>query len=105
MAYSRYKAFKSNGGYKKVPFIEIPKSDTDCYTNYEVGKTRLDSLSYQYYNNADYGWLILQANPSCGSLEYKIKNNTLLRIPYPLESAIQRYERGISEYERLNGLD
>ena len=102
MAYSRYKAFKSNGGYKKVPFIEIEKSDTDCYTTYEVGKTRLDSLSYQYYDNADYGWLILQANPHVGSMEYLIQDGAVVRIPYPLTTAISRYEQAIDEYNNEN---
>ena len=64
MNYSRYKSFVSNGSYKNVPFIGIPVRGTDCYTYYEVGKTRLDLLSYQYYNDPNFGWLILQANPS-----------------------------------------
>ena len=105
MSYNRYKSFVSNGTYRKVPFIKIPQSTTDCYVFYEVGKTRLDLLSYQYYNDPNYAWLILQANPTCGSLEFKIENNTKLRIPYPLDSAIQRYEEEIKKYEKLYGLD
>jgi hypothetical protein len=62
-------------------------------------------LSYQYYNDPNYGWLILQANPSCGSLEYKITNNSRLRIPYPLESAIQRYDEELKKYIKLYGLN
>ena len=46
MNYSRYKSFISNGSYKRVPFIEIPVRGADCYAFYEVGKTRLDLLSY-----------------------------------------------------------
>ena len=105
MSYNRYKSFIVDGAYKKVPFIKIPKNASDCYVFYEIGKTRLDLLSYQYYNDPNYGWLILQANPQYGSLEYKIENNARLRIPYPLDSAIQRYEDELKKYVKLYGLD
>lgn len=105
MNYKRYDSFTSNGSYKKVPFIEIPVRGTDCYAFYEVGKTRLDLLSYQYYNNPNYGWLILQANPQYGSLEFKIENGSKIRIPYPLEQVIQGYENDITKYVKLYGLN
>ena len=105
MDYNRYSSFISNGKYKKVPFIEIPVRGTDCYTFYEIGKTRMDLLSYQYYNDPNYGWLILQANPSIGSLEFRIDNNTKIRIPYPLNVVIQGYENDINNYEKLYGLN
>ena len=68
MEYSRYKSFIVDGTIKRVPFIDVPKNPTDFYTYYELGKTRLDLLSYQYYDNPNYGWQILQANPQYGSL-------------------------------------
>jgi hypothetical protein len=105
MSYNRYKSFKSNGTYKKVPFGEVPLSPTDRYVYYEVGKTRMDLLSYQFYDNPNFGWLILQANPSCGSLEFKIKDGTKLRVPYPLDTAIQGYENNITKYIKLYGLN
>ena len=105
MAYSRYKSFIIDGTYRKVPSIEEPYSNSDLYTYYEVGKTRLDFLSYQYYGDPNYGWLILQANPEAGSLEFRIKSNTRLRIPYPLENAIQGYEENIKKYNKLYGLN
>ena len=105
MSYNRYKSFKSNGTYKKVPFVEVPLSPTDRYVYYEVGKTRMDLLSYQFYDNPNFGWLILQANPSCGSLEFKIKDGNKLRVPYPLDAAIQGYENNITKYIKLYGLN
>lgn len=106
MARSRYKSFFSEElKLTKIPFIKIPTLSTDYYVYYEVGKTRLDRLSYEYYGNANYGWLILQANPEVGALEYLIPNNTLLRIPYPLSSAIQSYENGISNFDTYYGLE
>ena len=103
-SYSRYKSFIVDGTYKKVPSIEVPPSNADIYVYYEVGKTRLDLLSYQYYNDPNYGWLILQANPHAGSLEFNIEDGTKLRIPYPLETAIQLYESEIKNYTKLYGL-
>ena len=105
MNYNRYKSFISNGKFKKVPFIKIPVRNTDCYTYYEAGKTRLDLLSYQYYDDPNYGWLILQANPSYGSLEFKIENTSKIRIPYPLDIVIQGYEEDIKKYDKLYGLN
>jgi hypothetical protein len=72
---------------------------------YEAGKTRLDLLSYQYYNDPNYAWLILQANPEYGSLEFLIDDNSKIRIPYPLETAIQGYEDEIERYDKLYGLN
>lgn len=105
MDYSRYKSFISNGKCYKVPFIEVPYNDSDIYTTYKVGKSRLDLISYQYYNDPNYGWLILQANPSVGSLEFSIQDDTRLRVPYPLETAIQGYESNIKSYDKLYGLN
>ena len=104
MSYNRYKSFIMNGTYKKIPSIKIPESNSDFYVYYNVGKTRLDLLSYQYYNDPNYGWLILQANPHAGSLEFNIEDGTKLRIPYPLETAIQLYESEIKNYTKLYGL-
>jgi hypothetical protein len=105
MAYSRYNAFIKGAEYTKVPFIDVPFNQTDRYVTYKVGETRLDLLSYQYYDDPNYGWFILQANPSVGALEFTIKDGTRLRIPYPLQTALRGYEEGIARYKRLYGLD
>ena len=104
MAYNRYKSFIMDGTYKKIPSIKIPETASDFYVYYEIGKTRLDLLSYQYYNDPNYGWLILQANPHAGSLEFNIDDGTKLRIPFPLETALQLYEGEIKSYSKLYGL-
>ena len=105
MSHSRYKSFIVDGAYKKVPFIKVPERPTDCYTYYRTGETRLDLLSYQYYDDPNYGWLILQANPDLGSLEFKLENNTRIRIPYPLENALEGFENEIKNYIKLYGLE
>ena len=103
--YDRYNKFRRDGQILHVPYIEIPIKSTDYYTYYEAGKTRLDLLSYQYHGDANYDWLILQANPEIGSLEFKIETGTKIRIPYPLDTTIARYNSDIDTYEKLYGLD
>lgn len=102
--FSRYDKFKENGTMKLVPFIEIPKKDTDCYDYYQNGVTRLDNLSYKYYGDSNYGWLILQANPEIPTYEFNIPNGTRLRIPYPLDSTLVQFNTDIDTYDKLYGL-
>ena len=85
-----------------VPFGEIPKSSTDIYEVYRKGKMRLDQLSSQYYDSPDYAWLIMQANPEYGSMEFEIPDGAELRIPYPLNVSIDSYELSIRKYYELN---
>ena len=63
----------------------------------------MDLLSFRYYQNANYGWLILQANPHLPSIEFMIEDNEKIRIPYPLESAINQYENDIKIYKEVEG--
>jgi hypothetical protein len=103
MSYDRYSKFRVNGSIRPVPFIEIPKSPDDNYTYYREGETRLDILSYQYYNDPNYDWLIMQANPQYGSLEFNIPDGARLRIPYPLDTVIARYNADVDRYITLYG--
>ena len=93
--YDRYEKFRRDGQILHVPYIEIPIKSTDYYTYYEAGKTRFDLLSYQYYGDAN----------ELGSLEYKIPSGTRIRIPYPLDTTIARYNADIDTYEKLYGLE
>ena len=101
MSYDRYSKVRRDGRIGIVPHVEIPKNDSDYYDTYERGKTRLDDLSYKYYQDTNYDWLIMLANPEYGSLEFKIPDGTQLRIPYPLATAIQQYNSAIDNYNRL----
>ena len=103
--YDRYNKFRRNGSISHVPFIEIPVKSTDYYTFYKAGRTRLDILSYQYYGDANYDWLIMQANPELGSLEFKIPDGTRLRIPYPLDVTLSKYNDDINVYDKLYGIE
>lgn len=103
MAYNRYKPFTNDGKVGIVPFIPIPKQMTDFYVTYQKGKDRLDIMSYNYYGDCDYGWVILQANPEYGSLEFDIPDGAKLRIPYPVSTALELYENGIMNYREKYG--
>lgn len=102
MSYNRYNSFMGGGDYGIVPFIEVPYSKNDRYEIYHKGKTRLDKISYDYYDSPDYAWFILQANPQYGSMEYNIPDKVELRIPFPLMSALNGYQKAIDEYNKLN---
>ena len=67
MAYDRYASVRTEGGFRTLPFGEIPKSKTDRIIIYRKGQMRLDQISSQYYDSPDFAWLILQANPQYGS--------------------------------------
>lgn len=101
--YDRYSKFRNGNGFNIVPFGEIPKSDTDKYETYNRGVTRLDLLSYQYYNSTSYAWLIMQANPQYGSLEFNIPDGAELRIPFPLLNALGDYQRSLDKYRKYYG--
>ena len=104
--YSRYKSFTGQDGtLKTVPFIAVRNNKTDKYTYWKNGTSRMDLLSYQYYGSADYGWLILQANPQLPSIEYLIEDGTRIRIPYPLDIAVTQYENDIKVYKASNGIE
>lgn len=103
--YRRYSKFVKEGKSLIVPFISIPNRSTDYFEKYEAGMTRMDLLSYKYYNNPDYAWLIMQANPQYGSLEFLIPDGVDIRIPYPLDSALEGYDNAIREYDKLYSIE
>lgn len=102
-SFDRYTSFRDEGKISIVPFIEIQKKNSDKYIRYNRLTTRLDKVSYEYYNNPDYAWLILQANPELGSIENFIPDNALVRIPYPLDETLNLYLNEIVKYNELNG--
>lgn len=101
MGFDRYSKFREGNEIGLVPFGEIPRNNSDRYEVYRRGKTRLDQVSYDYYGSSDYAWLILQANPQYGSMEFNIPDNVELRIPYPLNQAIDDYHKSIDYYNKL----
>ncbi len=101
--FDRYQFFIEEGNFKIVPGIEMPIKGTDKYLNYKKGKTRLDKVSQDFYGTPVFGWLILQANPQVGSIEFEIPDNTILRVTLPLTSSSQDYKRGVELYNLYYG--
>ncbi len=101
MSYNRYSSFIKNGNYEIIPSIKIYHKDSDLTEIYEQGKSRLDLISYKYYGDANYDWLIMMANPEYGSLEFNIPDGAVLRIPYPLNITIENYNNAIEIYKQL----
>lgn len=93
--YDRYKNFRIDGQIMKVPFTKIDYASTDLFLIFDKSKMRMDTLSYKYYGDANYGWLLMMANPQFGSMEFDIPDKVSFRIPYPLQSALNRYEEEV----------
>lgn len=100
--YNRYEYFINNGKYDIIPFIPIRENDSDIEDIYKLGETRLDLLSYKYYKDSGYEWVILQANPQLSSMEFENEDNTIIRIPYPIEDVLMYYEIDVKNYIELN---
>lgn len=101
MSYDRYNKFRNNGKIGIVPGVKLNVKSTDMYEQYVLNKSRLDLISYNYYGDANYDWLIMAANPQYGSLEYLIPDGSILRIPFPLSDSIRDYEMEIEKYKTL----
>lgn len=101
--FNRYEYFSENGEHKIVPGIEIPIRSTDKFTKYKKGKDRLDKMSQEYYSTPLFGWLIMLANPTLGSLEFEIPDNSIIRIPFPLINTLQDYKKNVELYKLYYG--
>jgi hypothetical protein len=101
--YDRYGIFRVDGQIKTVPFIKLDAKATDIFIATKEN-TRFDILSQRYYNNGKHGFLILQANPSFGGLEFDIPVGTRIRIPFPFQKTLQEYNEKINRHIQLYGL-
>jgi hypothetical protein len=101
--FDRYQYFVEDEEHKIVPGIEIPVKSSDKYIQYRKNKDRLDKLSQEFYNSPLFGWIIMMANPSSGSMEFEIPDNTTIRIPFPLVNTLQDYKRGVELYKLYYG--
>ena len=100
--FNRYAPFKANGKIEIVPYVAIRKKSSDKYIVFKKNTMRLDKLSYEYYGDPDYAWLIMQANPEYGSLESLIPDEAVIRIPHPLTETLNFYISDINTYKEYN---
>jgi hypothetical protein len=103
--YNRYTDFNINGENLTVPYVKIPLKPSDKKVMYKVGQSRLDKISEQYYGTPYFGWLILQANPYVGGLEWDINDGQILIVPYPLVASLQSYKQAVDDYFFFYGKD
>jgi hypothetical protein len=101
--FDRYEKFKFRGTTTPIPYIRMVVESTDKNVVYKLTQTRLDKLSQTYYNNPYHGFLIMLANPQYGGLEFNIKDGDVIRIPYPFDSALERYITQVNRYKELYG--
>lgn len=95
MAISRYRQLITpQRTMQTVPGIVISSRTTDKFVIYNSDKLRLDTIAADIYGDDQYNWLILLAN-SDYPLEFDIPNNTVIRVPFPLNDAIVEYEQKV----------
>lgn len=102
---SRYNKFRVNGSMLRLPLIKLSNKDSDYFEYYKRNVTTLDGLSYKYYDDPNYAWVIMMANQEYGSLEYNIPDGALLRIPYPLDDTLSDYEYRMTNLLKRYKLD
>jgi phage tail protein X len=101
--FNRYGIFTIDGYVKTVPFIKLEEKATDIKVTTKEN-TRFDVLSQKYYGNGKHGFLILQANPQFGGLEFDIPRGTTITIPFPFLKTLQEYQEKIKTHIQLYGL-
>jgi hypothetical protein len=101
--FDRYDSFRYNGSMKPIPGLFIKSQNGDKSVLYKLGESRLDKLSNLYYNSPYYGWLIMAANPEFGGLEFNIPDQTVITVPFPLQSGLERYNSEVNKYKSLYG--
>ena len=75
---------RDNNDLKSFPPIKIRERNTDLFIVYNKQKTRLDRIAFDSYGDDTCWRLILWANPEY-FIEFDIPDNTVIRVPYPLE--------------------
>ena len=92
-----YSILKKNKELFSMPGMKIEERNTDRFVEYNRDKIRVDRIAYENYGDATLGVLIMLANPDY-FLEFDIPNNTIIRVPYPLEEVegdvIRKLNRG-----------
>ena len=101
--YDRYQDFRIENSVKTMPFLSINERSTDKKVKFRKN-SRLDIISNEIYGTPYYGWLILQANPTLGSLESEIPLGAIVRVPFPFRAVLQEIENKISRFDSLYGI-
>jgi len=87
MPFNFYKPLKNNDSLKDMPPVQIKKRKTDKFITYNRNLMRLDYIAGQIYEDETLWRLIMWANPEW-ALEFDIPNNSIIRIPFPLNDVL-----------------
>jgi hypothetical protein len=101
MAFDRYTQLSSEGSVGFPPTTRYMPMSSDKEELWKLNMSRMDLISFKYYNNPNYDWLILWANPILPKLEFEIPDHTYITIPFPLDDALAQYKQGIERYKQL----
>lgn len=77
--------------YRSKIYPNIPLRDDDIYVATET-TDRLDTLAYQYYQDASLWWIIAAAN-NIHNAPYGLKDGTILRIPQNYIQILNNFTR------------
>lgn len=69
--------------YSSTYYPTIPYRDSDIYI-YSKSSDRLDLLSYKYYGDQTFWWVIARAN-NLGKGSFMVPPGIRLRIPFPID--------------------
>jgi len=93
--YDRYELYRNTDAtIDQLPFVQLPVNPSDKYEKWNIDTSRLDKLAQRYYDNPFFDFLILYGNPEYIS-EFDIPDQTVIRIPFPLNKARTDYENGL----------
>jgi hypothetical protein len=92
-----YSDFRQGEDWLQIPFIAVPELDTDKEVVYIPGQSLLTQISMKYYGVPYMGKFILAANPQFVN-EFDIDEETLIRIPFPLEEALNDFREAVQDY-------
>ena len=95
MAISRYRQLITpQRTMQTVPGVTISIRESDKYIIYNSAKMRFDTIAAEIYGDDLYSWIIALGNPEY-PLEFDIPNNTVIRVPFPLNDVISEYEQKV----------
>ena len=95
--YDRYAILiNSDGTYDMMPFVQLPQNQSDKFETWNTEYSRLDKLAQKYYGNPFYDFLILYANGYMS--EFDIPDQSLIRIPFPLQKVKSDYENALTAF-------
>ena len=105
MSFNRYSQVSKEGEVGFPPVTRYIPMPSDKEELWKLNMSRMDLISFKYYNDPNYDWLILWANYLLPKLEFEIPDHTYLTIPFPLEDALAQYKQGIETHKQLYYID